>query len=162
MLTKETKAFEFPYLYITRRFVIRKNAVPEGKSIAEVTTLLDKSGSTTFQEFVIWLLLPGFLREGKTRCAPRLPFFHDGSILSENFCIFPTQTNFGRNTQSLWRPPSFFSIPLRVLVSSLRFFPCFHRITVYSDEIWRGCLCLLAWNDAILPPPRPTFRFDHP
>ena len=101
MLTKETKAFEFPYLYINRRFVIRKNAVPEGKSIAEVTTLLDKSGSTTFQEFVIWLLLLGFLLEGKTRCAPRLPFFHDGSILSENCCIFSTQTNSGRNTQSL-------------------------------------------------------------
>ena len=103
-----------------------------------------------------------FVRGRHDMLAPRLPSFHDGSILSENFCIFPTQTNFGRNTQSLWRPPSFFSIPLRVLVSSLRFFPCFHRITVYSDEIWRGCLCLLAWNDAILPPPRPTFRFDHP
>jgi hypothetical protein len=72
MLTKETKAFEFPYLYINRRFVIRKNAVPEEKkkSIAEVTTLLDKSGSATFQEFVVWLLfLLRFLREGKTRYA---------------------------------------------------------------------------------------------
>lgn len=73
------------------------------KSIAEVTTLLDESGSATFQEFVVWLLfLLRFLREGKTRYACSsssvLPWWIDSVWKFLLFFLFfsSTQTNSGR------------------------------------------------------------------
>ena len=48
-----------------------------------------KAAQQHSKNLLLWLLfLLRFLREGKTRYAPRLPSFHDGSILSENFYYF--------------------------------------------------------------------------
>lgn len=168
MLTKETKAFEFPYLYINRRFVIRKNAVPEEKKKYRwgYNIVGWKRLSNIPRICCLASFSPSFSLWGEDTICLLLVF---RPSMMDRFClkIFIIFSVFFFDSNKLWSYTqslslSFLSIPLRVLASSLRFFPRFHRITVYSDEIWRGCLRLLARNDAILPPPRPTFRFDHP
>lgn len=141
MLTKETKDFKFPYLYINRGFVIRKNAVPEEKKIS---LRLQHSWMKAAQQhsrnllFGFFFSLVFFVRERHDVLLVFRSFMMDRfclKILIFFFLFFFLLKQTPVVTRNLSRPTIFFSIPLRVLVSSLRFFPCFQRITVYSDEI---------------------------
>lgn len=62
-------------------------------------------------------------------------------VMMDRFCLkvffFFPPNQLWSYAQSL--PLFSLSFPLKVL-ALLRFFPCFHRITVYSDEIWTACL----------------------